>query len=502
MSHKDQITKLLIASFLVVSILVLAYFVFVTRKDPSSGISLRAEIDQSIAVLPFVNLSNDPEQEYFSDGLSEGIIDKLSQTKGLKVTARTSSFKFKGQAVNLQEINNKLGARRLLDDSYERRADRIRVQVQLINVEDNLLLWSEVYDEKVDNILILQDKICRTIAEKLHVIFDVNESLVPTRRLPTAMEYELFLQGRSQWNVRTPPALRNGIEFFQQAISSNPTYAEAYAGLADCYTALGYASYLAPRDAFPKAIEAAKKALELDSTLAAPHASLGYCRFYYDWDWAEAEQEFRRALALNPNYELAYDWYGTYLTAMQRYDEAITIFRKAASLDPLSVPIQTNIGFSYYYGSKYDSALKELQTSVHMNPAFNLSRLWLSRTYQAMKMYPEAILEGTTSLEIVPEWPVALAQIGNVYGLAGKRMEAQKILDNMKSLASKKFVTSYGLALVYVGLNENEEAFSMLNKAYEERSNWLVWLKTDPRLSSLRSDKRYAELVNKVGLPN
>ncbi len=328
-----------------------------------------------------------------------------------------------------------------------------------------------------------------------------NTLVKPKKTNLNAEAYDLYLKGRMQWNLRTPPDLNKGIEFFQEAIRLDTSFALAYAGLADCYTALGYGSFLSPKESFPKAFKAATKAIQLDPTLAEPHASLGYYRFYYDWDWAAAEQEFRSAIALNPNYEMGYDWYGYYLTAMKRYDEAQTILKEAASLDPLSAPICTDRGFSYYYSGDYESAIKQLTTSLTMNPKLGLTHIWLGRSYQVKKMYPQAIMENRKTLNVIPEWVPALAAIGNVYGIQGNRAEALGILDTLRLLSSKKYVTSYGVALVYVGLGENDESFKWLNKAYEERTHWLVWLKSDPRWMPLYNDKRFAELVNKVGLP-
>ncbi len=326
----------------------------------------------------------------------------------------------------------------------------------------------------------------------------------PTAKDPTKSKeaYELYLKGRSFWNLRTPPDLKKGIEFFQQAIALDPLYAAAYSGIADCYTALGYGSFLAPKETFPKALEAATKALQLDSTLAEPHASLGFYKFYYDWDWAAAEQEFRTAIALNQNYELGYDWYGYYLTAMQRYDEAAVILKKAKELSPLSVAISTDMGFSLYYSQNYDQSLKQLESSLKMNPKFGLGHLWSGRAYQEKKMYTQSIEEYKKTLLASPGWPVALAALGNVYGIMGDKEKAREILDTMIVLGKTKFVTSYGVALIYAGIGETDKAFEWINKAYDERSNWLVWLKSDPRWSPISSDKRFAELVHRVGLPD
>ena len=511
MDSKNQIiktgsnrkAKVIITSFLVLMVLAAGYFIFTGQKAKSKEENEPAGIDQSIAVLPFVNISNDPGQEYFSDGLTEGILNSLAHLKGLKVTSRTSSFEFRGKDVDIKEIGKKLGVRAVLEGSFQRQGDRVRITAQLINVEDDFHFWSEQYDENIDDIFALQDKIAGAIAEKLEITLLKNERRIIAKRPTTSKEaYECYLKGRSCWNLRTPPELKKGIDFFQQAITLDPLYAAAYAGLADCYTALGYGSHLAPMEAFPKALEAATKALELDSTLAEPHASLGYYRFYHDWDWAAAEQEFRMAIALNPNYEMAYDWYGYYLTAMERYDEAEVILKKAAALDPLSSQISTDIGFGLYYSGNYDQAMKALQASLDLNPKFALGHIWLGRVYQIKKMYPEAIVEFKKALEVTPEWPVALAQIGNVYGVSGHKEEAQKILETFSSLSEKKFVTSYGVALVHAGLGNKDQTFQWLNKAYEERSHWLVWLKTDPRWASIRSEKQYAELLARVGLPH
>lgn len=494
--------KYIIASLIVIAVLIAGYFILPNLKGRVKKNDEKAKADQSIAVLPFVNMSNEPGQEYFSDGLTDGILNSIAQLRNLKVSARTSSFKFRGKDADIKEIGEKLNVRTVLEGSVQMHNDSVRIIVQLINVEDESHFWSEQYDEKMDDIFAVQDKIANAIAEKLKITILQNKPRVAAKKSVTNKQaYDLYLKGRSFWNLGTPPDLKKAIDFFQQAITLDPFFARAYSGVADCYNALGYGSHLAPKEAAPKAKEAAMKALELDSTLAEPHASLGFCKFYFDWDWAAAEDEFRIALALNPNYELGYKWYGYYLTAMERYDEANIILKKAGELDPLSVPISTDMGFSLYYKGDYDHAIKKLQASVQMNPKFPFAHLWLGRTYQAKKMYPEAIAEYKRALENIPDWPVGLSQIGNAYGVSGKKAEGQIILDTLNAVAKRKFVTSYGMALVYAGLDEKEKTFQWLNKAIEERSNWLVWLKTDPRWISIQTDKRFSQLVNSVGLP-
>ena len=490
----------LVIVFLIV-VAITGYFIFSKLNPVIKEKKEPVNIVQSIAVLPFANISKDSSQEYFSDGLTDGIQNSLAHLKGLKVCARTSSFEFKKKNFSIREAGKKLSVRTILEGSVQIEGDRVIITANLVNVADSLTLWSGKYDENMDNIFALQDKIINAIAEKLSITLLQNESGTETKRPTSAAAYKLYLKGRSSLNKRTPPELKKGIDFFTEAIAIDTSYAAAYAGIADCYNALGYGSYVAPKDAFPKALEAATMAVKLDATLAEPHASLGFYNFYYQWDWDAAEQEFRTAIALNPNYELAYDWYGYYLTAMERFGEAEVIFRKAAELDPLSAPVYTDMGFSFYYGRNYDSAIKKLEQSLQINSEYPLAHIWLGRCFQAKKMYPEAIAEFKRILASAPHWSVAMAQIGNVYGVSGDKINSQNVLDTMILLSQKQFVTAYGVALVYAGLDEKDNVFKWLDQAYEERSNWLVWVKSDPRWIPFQSDKRYAELVNKVGLP-
>ena len=458
---------------------------------------------KTIAVLPFTNMSGNPEDEYFSDGITDDILTQLSKISNLKVISRTSVMQYKGTKKTMSEIGKELHAGVILEGSVRRADNRIRINAQMIDANTDEHLWAEAYDRDLKGIFEIQTDVAIKIAGALKANL-VPVDIARTVKKPTESveAYNLYLKGRFFWNQRTTPALKKGIDFFQQAIELDPTYAAAYSGLADCYTALGYGSFLAPKEAFPKAKAAAIKALELDSTFAEPHASLGYIEFYYHWDWNAAEKQFKTAISLNPNYVVAYDWYSVHLTALERSEEAREIIKKAQDLDPLSVPISTDMGFTLYYSAHYDEAIKELQATLEMNPKYHLAHLWLGRAYQEKKMYDEAITEYEKTLSVVTDWPVAIAAIGYVYGVAGKKTEAHKTLDNLKTLSEQKFVTAYGVALVYAGLGEKDQAFAWLNKSYEERSNWLVWLKLDPRWNSIRSDPRFADLVRRVGLPS
>lgn len=312
--------------------------------------------------------------------------------------------------------------------------------------------------------------------------------------------YLEWVKGRYHWNQRTAESLEKGLTSFQRALDIDPTYGAAYAGLADCYTALGYGSYLAPKVAFERAKAAARQALILDAGLAEAHASLGYVYLYYDWDFSAAEREFQRALALDASSVTAHEWYGIYLTAMGRFADAHAQIALAQQLDPLSVAINTDVGFVTYYSGRSAEAVTQLRASLDMNPAFPLAHLWLGRAYEQQKNYDAAIVALKTADTALVDWPVTMAALGHVYGVAGRRPEARQVLDDLRALSARKYVTPYGVALVHAGLGNIEEAFTALDQAVADRSHWLVWLKLDPRFDNLHSDPRFDALVRRIGL--
>jgi DNA-binding winged helix-turn-helix (wHTH) protein len=313
--------------------------------------------------------------------------------------------------------------------------------------------------------------------------------------------YRAYLQGRHDWNQRSDEGLKRAIASFQRAVYLDPRFAAAYSGLADCYAALGYLSYAAPVDAFPTSRRHATKALELDATLAEPHASLGLVKLYFDWDWVGADAEFQRAIMLNPDYAPTHEWYSIYLLAAGRTSEAFSEIQLARQRDPLSLPINADLGFHHYYMGRYDEALKQLKFVLEMNRNFPPAHLWLGRTFQELGKFDDALSEFRQVEEVLGEWPVSIAARGFVAAAAGRTGEAQQILAELEQLASRKFVTSYGSALVHAGLGQNDAAFARLNEAFHERSHWLVWLRLDPRWNTLRPDARFAELVSRMSFP-
>lgn len=453
----------------------------------------------SIAVLPLENLSGDPSQEYFADGITDALITQLAKLHGLRVISRTSIMQYKTLRKPLSDIARDLSVDAVVEGSVSRSGNRVRVTAQLIDAHADRHLWAEEYDRDLREVLSLQSELARDIAEKVRTNISSEEQLLMARTgtvEPAA--YESYLRGRSFWNQRTPAGLKQSIIHFQHAIELDPRYAEAYSGLADAYTALGYTSYWAPKDSFPKAREFANKALQIDSSLAEARASLAYVKLYYDWDWKGAEEELQRAITVNPNYATAHHWYSVLLTARGRHEEASSEIGRAQELDPLSVPINTDIGFELYYARRYEEAISHLRSVLQTSPKFPLAHLWLGRAYEQKGMYPEAIAEFEQAGTALKDWPVIIAAAGHTYGRWGHKSDATAALRRMNELMKEEYVTPYGTALIFAGLDDKEQAIQWLQKAYEDRSHWLVWLNLDPRFDNVRSDPRFQELLQSM----
>jgi TolB-like protein/DNA-binding winged helix-turn-helix (wHTH) protein/Flp pilus assembly protein TadD len=470
-------------------------------RRPGPDVSSPVRI-QSLAVLPLDNLSGDPAQDAFSDAMTDELITQLAKIGRLKVIARTSVMPYKGRRVALKDIVRDLRVDAVVEGSVVRAGGRVRITAQLIRAATEEHLWANDYERDLGDILHLQADVARDVARRIDLILTPQEQvrLGPDRRVDQEAYYA-YLRGRHHWNRRNAESLRKGIEAFQESIDRDPTYARAYSGLADCYTALGYFSGLAPQEAFPRAKAAAAKAIELDPSLGEAHASLGYSSLYYDWNWQEAEKQFAQATSLDPNYATGHEGRSIYLSAMGRLGEAADELRRAQELDPLSLAISTDIGWQLYLGRHYDDALRQLRKTLDLDDRFALAHLWAGRTYEQKRMYAEAIDEFRKTANALPGSAVALAQLGHAYAVAGRAPEAQKTLDQMKALSRERYVTSYGVALIHVGLGATDETFRWLEGAFQERSHWLVWLKLDPRWDGIRSDPRFARLVGRVGLP-
>jgi serine/threonine-protein kinase len=473
----------------------IAYFYF--SRDDRSGASL--------AILPLVNANADPNMEYLSDGITESLINSLSQLPQLRVPARTTVFRYKGKDVDPQAVGRDLNVNTVLTGEVAQRGGTLVFQLELVDTRDGSQLWGQQYSRKISDIPRVQQEISREIAETLRLrLTGEQQRQVVKSYTENTDAYHEYWKGRYRSNQRTETGLETAIQHYQRAIDYDPNYALAYSGLADSYTALGYLSSLAPHDSFRIAKEMAAKALELDSKLAEPHTSLAYAKLYYDWDWDGAESHFQEAIKLNSNYATAHHWYSVYLTAMGRHTAARAAIERAQELDSRSLVIATDVGFESYYSGEYDQAIKQLQSVLEVEPRFPLAHLWLGRAYQEKAMYQQAIAEYQKAEAGLRNWPPAKAAVGHAYGLCGKTVEARRVLDELNEMAKEKdrYVTPYATALVYAALGEKDQAFAALNKAYGERSHWLVWLELDPRWGELRADPRFAELVQLIGLPN
>src|SRR6266849_2428651 len=419
------------------------------------GPSLR---EKSIAVLPFDNLSRDPDNAYFADGIQDEILARLSKIADLKVISRTSTQKYKSAPDNLREIARQLGVSNILEGSVQKAADQVRVNVQLINALNDAHLWSDIYDRKLTDIFAVESDIAKTIADTLQAKLTGSEK-ISIAKTPTVNPeaYELYLKGRFFWNKRTAADLRKGIDYFNQATSKDPDYALAYAGLADSYVILSVFGAASPQDSIPQARAAAKKALELDDTLAEAHASSGRISGPYDFEFDRSIAEFERAIQLNPNYAMAHHWlsWGP-LTALARFDRAIAEGKRAVELDPLSLINNADLGGNVYFNARRcDEAIAQLRKTIEIDPRFYLAHYYLGQAFQLKGQRTEAITEYQKAVELDDD-PEALAYLGQAYARAGQRDEAQKILAHLREEAKSRYVSAYGVALMFIGLGDKE----------------------------------------------
>ena len=456
----------------------------------------------SVAVLPFANSAGDANTEYLSDGITEGVINSLSQIPQLHVMARSTVFHYKGQEDDPRKIGRDLSVRAVLMGRLVQRGDNVTIQTELVDASNGQQIWGEQYIRKMSEIAAIQDDIVRDISNKLRVRLSGEQQQNLARHSTGNSEaYQLYLQGRYYWNKRTEEGVKKGIEYFHEAIEKDPEYPLAHAGLADSYYILGYYNWLRPKEAYPKAKAAAMKALELDDSLAEGHASLASVRRDFEWDWVGAEKEFRRAFELNPSYASAHQWCANLFNALGRREEALQEMKKAQELDPLSLIVNAEMGRTFYFARRYDESLDQFRKTLDMDPNYALAHLWLGQVYEQKRMYETAISEFQKGISASNGSSYALARIGQAYAIGGRRSEAQMVLNQLNDLSKEKYVSPYDIGIIYVGLGEKDQAFAWLERAYEERSVWLDFLKVEPNLDPLRSDPRYADLVRRMGLP-
>ena len=455
---------------------------------------------QRLAVLPLVNDDSSPEYEYLGDGIAEGIIDILSQSRRLQVIARTTAFRYRQSDIDLRELGRELNVDAIFTGRLSRRESEVSIKAELVDVHDGTQLWGQRLKWDLNKAFNVEESICRDIADKLRVRFTAQQQLHASKVLTENTEaYHLYLKGRYHWNKRTEAGLRRAVTLLKAALDMDPAFARAWAGLADCYTVLGCWGFDAPHDSYPKAKAAAEEAIALDDNIAEAHASLAVTRKDYEWDWAGAEREYRRALELNPSYALGRHWYGEYLACVGKHVEAIKQLEQACELDPLSPIVAAALGrHGYYFARNFDRAYEQLQKVIKSDPEFWVGHNFLGWVYTMKGQWPKAVEEFTIAQQL-DQNAETLVGLAYVLGLSGNVSKARDTLAELKKLRQKHYVQPVNIALAHTALGEKDDAFAWLDKACEEHAQWLSEIKVDPAFDPLRSDARFADLLKRVG---
>ena len=453
----------------------------------------------SLAVLPLANVGGDPNLDYLSDGLTESLIDRLSQLPDLRVVSRSAVFRYKGTSVDPQQAAHALNVEVVLTGQIVHRGDALSIKMELVSASDNSHLWGNDYERKLTDALMVQQEIVREVSGRLRPSLASNMQTLDRRSTQNPAAYQLYLRGRYFWNKRTEEGLRKSIEYYEQAAKLDPGYALAYVGIADSYgMTTATMDTFPPVEAASKAKEAALRALGIDGGLAEAHVALARVKMSFDWDWAAAEREFQRAIELNPSYGEAHHTYAHYLMARKRVPEAFNESQKYLEFDPLNLGASNHLSWHYLYARRYDEALAQTNKTAEMDPNFLGMLLYRGWIYEQKRMYPEAIAELQKAVQISPT-PLMLASLGHAYGLGGKKAEAEKILADLDRLSQRRYVPAYDRAIVYIGLKERDQALTWLERAAQEHSQFVIYLDTDPRLDDLRSEQRFQKLLRLMG---
>lgn len=458
-----------------------------------------AEID-SVAVLPFVNGSGDADADYLSDGITESLISNLSQVRSLRVTARSTVFRYKGKEIDPQRIGQELKVGAVLSGRLLQRDGTLIVRTELMDVAHGTQLWGGQYNRKLADVFALQDELSREISERLRLTDDEKQRLTK-RYTDNADAYQLYLKGLFYWNKRSPDGLQKSIEYFNRAVDTDPAYALAYAGLADAYSQMSFFNMVPPRAAMPKAKAAAAKALEIDKTLAEAHISLAYASFTYDWDWPAATGHYDQALALNREAVTSHSYYPFYLTVAGRFDEAISVARRLVERDPVSASLSHTLAVQLALARRTDEAIEECRRTIELDPSFAVAYDVLGGALATKGMYREALVELEKAVALTRGGAMPTASLGYVRARLGQRDEARKSLQQLAEDAKGRYTPALAFAVVHVGLGENDQALSWLEKAYEERFNRLAYSRREPVWDALRADPRFIDLLRRINLP-
>jgi TolB-like protein/Flp pilus assembly protein TadD len=457
---------------------------------------------ESIAVLPLENLSRDPEQEYFAEGLTEALITSLAKIGPLRVVSRTTVMHYKGAHRPLPEIARELGVDAVVEGTVQRSGERLRISAQLLHAPTDTHLWAESYDRDLRDVLVLQAELAQAIAKEVQAKLTPQERAHFAQVHPVDPEaYETYLKGRYYWNMRSGEGFEKAVQYFQQAIAKDSTYAAAYTGLADCFSTLGVLCLVSPDNGCGKAKGVALQALEMDPGLAESHASLALATMWYDYDFVVAEKEFERSIELNPRYATARAWFGIALAIMGRFEEAYTELKRAIRLDPHSSAIHFAAGFGSYFARHYDLSIEQQKRAIELDAGVAQAHCGLGYAYLCKSMHDPAIAAFQRAVDLSQRASFYLACLGEAYASGGYRDEAQKILEQLSELSKRRYVTPYLVGRIYAALGEKDEALSWLETGYRERAAWIACLKTDPRLDGLRPDPRFQDLMRRMNFP-
>jgi TolB-like protein/Flp pilus assembly protein TadD len=454
----------------------------------------------SIAVLPLSNLSADPAQDYFAEGMTEELITELAKISRLRIISRTSAMHFKGTRKTLPEIARELGADAVVEGAVARDRNQVRISAQLIDARTDLHLWAQSYEGDLSDVLRLQERVALAIANELQVkLTPQQETRLGHARSVSPEAHELYLRGRFHWNKRTEEGLKRSIDYFQQAVEKDPTYALAYSGLADSYSMLGMWGDLPQMESAPKAKAAAIRALEIDDQLAEAHASIGWTMFAFDWNWSAAERELQRSIELNPSYATAHRWLANCLTQQERHEEALTAIKRGHQPDPVSLITNSVLAFTSYMARDYEKAIEDEWKTLELDDQFAPAHWVLGMALEQKGQLSDAISEfqKATALDV---HPIYLAALGHAYGVTGQTEQGLAILHNLAKVSKDKNVAWNEVAILYMGMGEKEMALATLDTAYMTHDSHLNWLKVEPRLDALRSDPRFADLLRRMNL--
>ncbi len=466
---------------------------------PVSGYSFSKPI-HSLLVLPLQNLSGTSEQDYFADGMTDALNARLAGISALRVISQTSSLLYKGTHKSLSQIAREMKVDGIVEGSVLRSGNRIRINVQLVQPGIEKRIWGQTYERDIRDVLTLQSEVTRAIVDEIRVkLKPGEEARLSDVRASNPDAHVAYAKGRLYWNKRTEEGLRKAVEYFGEAIHKDPRFALAYVGLADSWVPRAWYAYLPPKEAFPQAKEAVGKALELDPDLVEAHTTLAFINLYYDWDWAGAGREFRRAIELNPNYANAHHWYAEYLSLIGQHDAAIRESERARDLDPLSSIIHTWVGSRYFFARNYDKAVEQYRNVAELDPNFVPAHLALGQAYEQKRMFPEAVWQLERAVDLSGGSPVYLASLAHAYGISGRTGDALRLVDDLKKLAKRRYVSSFDMAVAYLGLRDKDRMFASLETAFQERSPRLLFLRVEPRFDAVRSDTRFGEITDRVG---